>query len=53
MTYQADRSEITAIRLSRGACFGTCPIYEVTVAADGTANWNGERFVERVGRYRG
>lgn len=53
MTYQADRSEITAIRLSRGACFGTCPIYEVTLAADGTANWNGERFVERVGRYRG
>ncbi len=53
MTYWADPSAITTIRLSRGPCFGTCPIYQVTLGADGTATWNGERFVKRIGRYRG
>jgi hypothetical protein len=46
-------AEITSVTLRRGACFGTCPIYEVTLSADGTAVWNGERFVERLGRHRG
>jgi hypothetical protein len=45
--------EITSVMLRRGACFGSCPIYEVTLEADGTAVWNGERFVERLGRHRG
>jgi Domain of unknown function (DUF6438) len=45
--------EISLIALRRGACFGTCPIYEVTLAADGTATWYGERFVDRLGRYHG
>lgn len=53
MTYEADRPAITTVRLSRGACFGRCPIYAVTLGADGTAIWNGERFVERLGRYQG
>ena len=45
--------EITSITLRRGACFGTCPIYEVTLRADGTASWDGERFVDRLGQYTG
>lgn len=53
MSYGTDGSAITTIRLSRGACFGTCPIYQVALGADGTATWNGERFVERLGQYRG
>jgi Domain of unknown function (DUF6438) len=48
--YQA---EITSITLRRGPCFGTCPMYEVTLAADGAATWYGERFVDRLGRYQG
>jgi hypothetical protein len=43
----------TSVTLRRGACFGTCPIYEVTLRADGSAAWNGERFVERLGRHTG
>jgi Domain of unknown function (DUF6438) len=43
----------TSVTLRRGACFGTCPVYEVTLASDGTAIWDGERFVERLGRYKG
>ena len=36
--------------LERGPCFGTCPVYRVEIAADGTVSWNGERFVEHTGR---
>ena len=46
-------AEITSVTLRRGACFGTCPVYEVTLAADGSAAWNGERFVDRIGSYQG
>lgn len=46
-------AEVTSITLRRGACFGTCPIYEVTLNADGTATWDGERFVDRLGQYKG
>jgi len=44
---------IISVTLQRGACFGSCPIYEVTLAADGAATWHGERFVDRVGDYQG
>jgi hypothetical protein len=44
---------ITSVTLRRGACFGTCPIYEVTLRADGTATWDGERFVDRLGHFEG
>lgn len=49
-SYQA---EISAVTLRRGACFGTCPIYQVRLDSDGTVTWEGERFVERLGRYSG
>ena len=45
--------EIGAITLRRGPCFGFCPAYEVTLAADGGATWRGDRFVDRIGRYEG
>ena len=38
------------IRLQRTSCLGTCPVYTVTVAADGTVNFDGERHVRVVGR---
>ena len=47
------RAEINSMTLRRGACFGSCPIYAVTLAADGLADWDGERFVDRLGRYQG
>lgn len=49
-SYQA---EISSVTLRRGACFGTCPIYQVRLDSDGTVTWEGERFVERLGRYSG
>ncbi|MEM7371217.1 MAG: DUF6438 domain-containing protein [Bacteroidota bacterium] len=36
---------------SRGGCKGTCPVYTLYVAADGTVNYLGEAFVEMEGKY--
>lgn len=38
-----------AITLERTACFGTCPIYTLTIYEDGTVVYNGERFVDVTG----
>jgi Domain of unknown function (DUF6438) len=37
------------IRLERGPCFGACPVYLLTVFADGTVGYEGRRFVEVEG----
>jgi hypothetical protein len=50
---QETEASIASVTLQRGPCFGRCPVYEVTLAADGAATWNGERFVDRIGSYRG
>lgn len=39
----------TLIQLQRTSCYGTCPIYRVTIDAHGTATWIGEMFVRVVG----
>jgi len=41
------------ITLSRTACFGTCPIYTVTISSEGAVTFNGERFVKNVGLAQG
>ena len=46
-------TDISSVKLRRGPCFGTCPMYEVTLRADGTATWDGERFVDRLGLHQG
>jgi hypothetical protein len=38
-----------AVTLERTACFGTCPIYKVTIYTDGTVVFEGERFVTAEG----
>jgi hypothetical protein len=38
------------IRLQRTPCLGTCPVYVVTIEADGTVTYEGEQFVRVVGR---
>src|SRR5690242_20304163 len=51
--FLARAGPVTEVRLQRTACFGTCPVDEVVLRTDGTASYCGERFVDRVGRYRG
>jgi hypothetical protein len=40
-----------AVTLHRGACFGSCPVYSVTIYTDGTVVFVGERFVEAEGTH--
>jgi hypothetical protein len=42
-----------ALTLERSACFGSCPIYTVTIYTDGTVEYNGERFVDVEGEQTG
>jgi hypothetical protein len=46
-------SQVLTIRLSRGPCQGTCPVYMLWLRADGIAGWHGEAFVDRVGAHLG
>jgi acetamidase/formamidase len=41
------------ITLERTACFGTCPIYRVTIASDGTVIFEGRDFVKTKGKATG
>src|SRR3982751_4511189 len=45
--------QITEVTLERTACFGSCPIYKVTLRSDGTVIYEGKRFVEMIGTYKG
>ena len=39
----------TNISLERTGCYGTCPIYTVSISADGTVLFVGTRFVKKMG----
>ena len=45
--------DITAIALQRSPCFGACPVYELTLSADGQVKFVGERFVDAAGERTG
>jgi hypothetical protein len=57
--YEDPRPEIMAglafdsVSLERGACYGTCPVYQVVLRRDLNAVYRGERFVERTGTWYG
>ena len=44
-----DSTADVAITLERTPCFGTCPVYTVTILEDGTVNYVGQDFVEVTG----
>lgn len=44
-------SAVSLITLERTACFGTCPVYKVTLARDGAAVYEGIRWTPRIGRF--
>jgi hypothetical protein len=39
------------IKLSKGPCYGTCPVYDLSISGDGKAAYNGKRFTEMEGEY--
>jgi hypothetical protein len=41
-----------SIHFQRTACFGACPIYTLTINGEGLAEFHGERFTDKIGRYQ-
>ena len=41
------------ISLITSPCFGTCPVYELTLYRNGKAEFNGVRYVTPEGKYKG
>jgi hypothetical protein len=46
-------SRLAAVTLERKGCYGTCPIYSVTLRNDDGASYTGIAHVDRVGEYVG
>ncbi len=40
------------ISIDRSACFGSCPVYSMTLRGDGYASYIGKMHVDRIGHYR-
>ena len=49
--HESDR--ITEIGLRRTACRGECPVYQVVIRQDGSFDYIGEQYVERLGEHTG
>ena len=46
-----DNNEINEIiSIKRGACFGTCPIYLISISSDRSGTYHGKKFVEKTGK---
>lgn len=41
----------TSVEISKTGCFGECPVYTFTLEGDGTATFNGRRFVKNEGKH--
>jgi len=41
------------VQLSRSACYGTCPVYGLTVKADGSVSFDGTEYTETIGPANG
>lgn len=46
---QYDASSV--IRMSKGPCFGSCPVYDITIDGSGNATFEGKRFVDKMGSF--
>jgi hypothetical protein len=42
-------ADSAVLTLERTPCFGSCPVYRVTVSADGTVRFDGKSFVSHPG----
>lgn len=38
--------------LAKGACFGRCPVFELTVMSNGIAEYKGQKFTKLLGTYQ-
>jgi hypothetical protein len=47
------KDKVVEISMERTMCYGPCPVYKVIFRNDGTAIYNGEAHVEKLGKYKG
>lgn len=47
------KDKVVEISMERTMCYGPCPVYKVTFRSDGTAIYEGEAHVEKLGTYKG
>lgn len=52
LAFAAETGEVTEISFARAACYGRCPVYTVTLKSNGRASYEGEKYVERTGKYK-
>jgi hypothetical protein len=50
---KAPQTIISSVTMHRSGCYGTCPIYKVTVSANGSVEFDGERHVLVFGKSKG
>jgi len=46
---ESTQSMIKELSFYTGPCFGTCPVYTMTITPDGTLKYEGEKFTEMTG----
>ena len=47
--HKASEPKISAIRIRRSTCFGSCPAYELEISANGKVKFVGDKFVDQTG----
>jgi hypothetical protein len=45
-----DATQIDTIALERTRCYGTCPVYKITLRRDGTVTYQGKKWVRVIGQ---
>ena len=51
MAYPQNNPNLPYLDMFKGACFGQCPSYRVSIYKDGTALFESRRFTEKVGMF--
>jgi hypothetical protein len=45
------RLAIESVKFSTTQCFGTCPVFQLTINKDGSVNYKGIQYVNKIGDY--
>jgi hypothetical protein len=45
------RIAIESVKFSTTACFGTCPVFQLTINTDGSVSYKGIEYVDKIGDY--
>ena len=52
-TTTIDNKKVLLVGIKRGACYGTCPVYEMKIMSDGRVSYKGIVHVSKKGDYEG